>query len=116
MKLINQIKEIENQQLFLIKKVKLYIQSLRKRKIDHQLSNFSFFSSYGETVGKLYLDYWLKKISFFQIIFFYIKNILAISSIHNYHFINFQKKKFTNLIVTWGLKKILIKKILLIVF
>lgn len=105
MKLINQIKEIENQQLFLIKKVKLYIQSLRQRKIDHQLSNFSFFSSYGETVGKLYLDYWLKKISFFQIIFFYIKNILAISSIHNYHFINFQKKKFTNLIVTWGSKK-----------
>jgi hypothetical protein len=105
MKLINQIKKIENQQLFLLNKVKLYNQSLKKRKIDHQLSNFSFFSSYGETVGKLYLDYWLKKISFFKIIFFYIKNILAISSIHNYYFTNFKKKNFKNLIVTWGSKK-----------
>ena len=105
MRLTNQIKEIEDQQKFLLEKIKCYIKFLDKRKIDSQLSNFTFFSSYGETIGKLYLDYWLKKISFFRIIFFYFRNILAISSIYNYRFINFKKKNFTNLIITWGTKK-----------
>lgn len=98
----NLIYNIENAQIQILNRVKKKILNQKKRGIDTSLSNLSFFSTYGKSAGKFLLFFWLKKKNVFQIILNYLKSIYSITSLHNYHMVNFKNQKFDNLILSWG--------------
>jgi len=94
---------IEKKQLDLIFKTKKYFKDLKQRGIDLSKSSFCYISTYGQNPGHTKLLLWLKKkhslFFFFKIITIH---ILAISSFYNYKILNFKKKKYKNIILTWG--------------
>ena len=98
-KLIN---SIENAQIKILNKVKKKIHNQKKNGIDMSLSNLGFFSTYGQSPGKFLLYFWLKKMNIFQIFLNFLKIIFSITSLHNYHIVNFKDQKFDNLIISWG--------------
>ena len=98
----NLIYNIENAQIKILNKVKKKILNQKKNGIDLSLSNLGFFSTYGQSPGKFLIYFWLKKINIFQIILNFLKIIYSITSLHNYHIVNFKGQKFENLIISWG--------------
>ena len=97
----NKLVDIEKNQIFLIKKVKEYQYKNCRSEFPF---NAEFFSIYLNNFSFALLKYWIKKISFFQLILAYFKEFYACVNLNNYKLIQSYKHSdnFKKIILTWG--------------
>lgn len=93
----------------IIKNIRIYLQKVRKKRVDTAKSIFCYFACWEETLGFLFIR--KQKNSLFKMINIYLKSLYGIGKQSAYEIFNLNmKKNFSNIFITWGYKNSFDKK------